>query len=157
MCHGIEKWRNLHICQDMGLIFLKFGGGGYFWILNPKSRIQRHSNVKMKWRYITYISLAEIAYGVIMMSPFVRFFENVNLSSSYDRLSPQQIWFNLDQGNQSYGGGGGAEWAESALPGWECIKSPRWDRVRNDITCNKSHFPNIKIRDIFQTMYDTNF
>ena len=41
-----------------------------------------------------------------MTSPFVHFFENVNLSSSYDRLSPNQIWFNLDQGNQSYEGGG---------------------------------------------------
>ena len=41
-----------------------------------------------------------------MTSPFVHFFENVNLSSSYDRLSSHQIWFNLDQGNQSYGGGG---------------------------------------------------
>ena len=40
-----------------------------------------------------------------MTSPFVQFFENVNLSSSYDRLSPHQIWFNLDKGNQSYGGG----------------------------------------------------
>ena len=29
------------------------------------------------------------------------FFENVNLSSSYDGLSPHQIWFNLEQGKQS--------------------------------------------------------
>ena len=38
---------------------------------------------------------------------FSNFFENVNLSFSYDGLSPHQIWFNLDQGKQSYGGGGG--------------------------------------------------
>ena len=30
-----------------------------------------------------------------------------SLSSSYNGLSPHQIWFNLDQGKQSYGGGGG--------------------------------------------------
>ena len=34
------------------------------------------------------------------------FFENFNLSFSYERLSPHQIWFNLGQGKQSYGGGG---------------------------------------------------
>ena len=32
-------------------------------------------------------------------------FENVNLSSSYNGLSPHQIWFNLEKGKQSYGGG----------------------------------------------------
>ena len=58
----------------------------------------------------THISLAENAYDVIMMSPFVQFFENVNFSSSYKGLSAHQIWFNLGQGKQSYGGGG----AESA-------------------------------------------
>ena len=46
-----------------------------------------------------------------MTSSFVQFFENVNLSSSYDGLSRHQIWFNLEQGKQSYGGG-----AESAPP-----------------------------------------
>ena len=33
------------------------------------------------------------------------FFENLNLSS-YEGLSPQKGWFNLDQGKQSYRGGG---------------------------------------------------
>ena len=37
------------------------------------------------------------------------FFENLSLSSSYEGLSPHQIWFNLDQGKQSYVGGGGVE------------------------------------------------
>ena len=40
-----------------------------------------------------------------MTSPFVRFFGNVNLFSSYDGLSSHQIWFDLDEGKQSYGGG----------------------------------------------------
>ena len=40
-----------------------------------------------------------------MTSPFVQFFENVNFSSSYKGLSAHQIWFNLGQGKQSYGGG----------------------------------------------------
>ena len=35
------------------------------------------------------------------------FFENVNLFSSYDGLSSHQIRFDLDEGKQSYGGGGG--------------------------------------------------
>ena len=42
-----------------------------------------------------------------MTSPLVQFFENVNLYFSYEGLSPHQVWFNLDQGQQSYGGGGG--------------------------------------------------
>ena len=41
-----------------------------------------------------------------MTSAFVQFFENVNLSSSYDGLTRHQILFNLDQAKQSYGGGG---------------------------------------------------
>ena len=44
-----------------------------------------------------------------MTSPFLQFFENVNLFPSYDGLSPHQIWLNLDEGKQSYGGGGGAD------------------------------------------------
>ena len=46
------------------------------------------------------------------------FFENVNLSSSYDGLSPYQIWFNLEQGKQSYRGGqneGAFRFADEAL------------------------------------------
>ena len=46
---------------------------------------------------------------MLMTSPFVQFLENGNFYSSYERLSPHQVWFNLDQGKQSYGGGGGAE------------------------------------------------
>ena len=45
-------------------------------------------------------------YDVTFVSTF---FENLNLYSSYEGLSPHQIWFNLDQGQQNYGGG-----AESA-------------------------------------------
>ena len=67
--------------------------------INNKTFIRRHSNVKMASRYITYISFAENVYDVIMTSPFAQFFENINLSFSYDRLSPHQIWFNLHQGN----------------------------------------------------------
>ena len=33
------------------------------------------------------------------------FLENVNFSSSYKGLSAHQIWFNLGQGKQRYGGG----------------------------------------------------
>ena len=61
-----------------------------------------------------------------MTSLWLNLIENVNLYSSYEGLSPHQIWFNLDQGQQSYGRGGGFR----PPPGWECIKSPRWDRVK---------------------------
>ena len=88
--------------------------------INNKIFILRHFNVKMTRGYITYIMLAEDAYDIITTSPFVQFFENVNLSSSYDRLSLHQIWFNLGQGKQSYGGG-----RNRLPPGLECIKSPR--------------------------------
>ena len=40
-----------------------------------------------------------------MTSPFVQFFENANFSSSYKGLLVHQIWLNLGQGKQSYGGG----------------------------------------------------
>ena len=51
MCRGIKKGRKLHICQDIGLILLKFGAGGVF--LDSKSKInnkifvRRHFHVKM--------------------------------------------------------------------------------------------------------------
>ena len=61
------------------------------------------------------------------MSPFVKFFENVNLSSSYDRLSPHHIWFDLDQEKQSSGGGGiyPPPKVENVLTHAGDIKSPR--------------------------------
>ena len=37
----------------------------------------------------------------------VNFFENINFSSSYKGLAAHQIWFNLGQGKQSYGGQAG--------------------------------------------------
>ena len=79
----------------------------------------------MTWRLNTHISLPENAYDVIMTSPFVQFFENVNIFSSYKGLSAHKIWFNLGQGKQSCGGG----WIPTP-PGWECIESLSWDRVK---------------------------
>ena len=70
---------------------------GYFWILNPKSTkyfytmsFLRQNDVKVKY----HKSPVENAYDVIMVSPFVQFFENINISSSYKGLSSHQIWFN---------------------------------------------------------------
>ena len=115
MCRGIEKWRNLHIFQDIGLILLKFGAGGYFWILNPKSKIKFLYDVILtsKWREgkMPIYRLQKMHITSLWRHLWSNFFENVNLSSSYDGLSPYQIWFNLEQGKQSYGGG-----AESAPP-----------------------------------------
>ena len=50
-----------------------------------------------------------------MTSLFVQLFDNVNLSSSYDGLSPHQLWFNLGQGKQSSEGGGGGAKVENVL------------------------------------------
>ena len=60
-----------------------------------------------------------------MTSPFVKFFDNVILSSSYDGLSPHQIWFTLEQGKQSYGGGRNPPQVENVLnrPGEIGLKS----------------------------------
>ena len=66
-----------------------------------------------------------------MTSPFVQFFEKVNFSSSYKELSAHQIWFNLRQGKQSYGGWG----AKPAPP-------PQVENVLNrpgEIGLNTSH------------------
>ena len=48
--------------------------------------------MKVKYLYIAYMS---------------NFLENINLFSSYDGVLSHQIWFSLDQGKQSYGGGVG--------------------------------------------------
>ena len=76
----------------------------YFWIVNPKSTIKFLYDVDVILTSNACISLPEDAYDIIMTSISVHFFlESHNLSSSYEGLSPRQIWFNLDQGKQSYG------------------------------------------------------
>ena len=94
---------------------------GYFWILNPKSTTY-DVILTSKWRKRknTYISLAENTYDVILTSLLSSSFENLNLSSYYEGPSPHQIWVNLSQGKQSYGGGGGGA-ADSAPPQVENI------------------------------------
>ena len=68
-----------------------------------------------------------------MTSPFIQFFENVNFSSSYRRLSAHQIWFNLGQGKQSYGGG-----ADSAPPQVEnVLNRPDEIGLNKDFLCLK--------------------
>ena len=106
LCRRIENWRNLHICQDISLILLKFGAGEYFWILNPKSTIKFLYDVILtsKWceSKIPIYHLQEMRITSLWCHLLSNFYENVNLSSSCNGLSPHQIWFNLDQGNRSY-------------------------------------------------------
>ena len=64
--------------------------------------------MKVKYLYIAYRKCILRHYDVTFCPIF---FENVNLFSSYDGLSSHQIWFDLDEGKQSYRGG-----AESAPP-----------------------------------------
>ena len=87
--------------------------------------MKRHSDVKMTWRWNTYISLAENAYDVIMSSPFVQFFKIIYLSSSYDRL-PDHNKFGLICIKESKVVEGGEGLIPPPPKGWECIKSPRW-------------------------------
>ena len=120
----------MYICQDIGLILLKFGAGGYFWILSPKSTLKFLCDVifTSKWREgkIPIYRLQKVHITSLWRYLLSDFFENVNLFSSYDGLSSHQIWFDLDEGKQSYGGGR----KPPPPPGWECIKTPRWDRVK---------------------------
>ena len=133
MCRGIKKGRKLHICQDIGLILLKFGSGGIF-VLSPKSTIKFLCDVifTSKWREgkIPIYRLQKVHITSLWRHLLSDFFEDINLFSSYDGLSSHQIWFDLDEGKQSYGGG------RNPPPplGWECIKTPRWDRVKESLT-----------------------
>ena len=113
MCRGIEKWRNLYISQDIGLILFKFGAEGYFWILNPKSTIKfyttsfwRQNDVKVEYQYITCRKMHMTSYDVTFCPIVLKTSIYFLLMTDYHH---KQIWFNLDQGKQNYGGG-----AESA-------------------------------------------
>ena len=81
---------------------------GYFWIVNPKSTIKFLYDVILtsKWRedILSIYCLQETHMTSLWRHLLFKFLENVNLSS-YDRLSPNQVWFDLDEGNQSYRGG----------------------------------------------------
>ena len=110
MCRGIEKWRNLHICQDIGLILLKFGAGGVFLDckskINNKIFIRRHSNVKMTWRYITYISLEENAYDVTFCPIFLKTSIYLLLMTDYLHTKFGLIWIKETKVTEGGGGSG---------------------------------------------------
>ena len=103
MCRGIEKWSNWHIWHNIGLILLKFGLRGYFWILNPKSikKILYDVILTSKWRE------GKIAIYRLQKMHMTSLWRHLlfNFSSSYKGLSAHQIRFNFGQGKQSYGGG----------------------------------------------------
>ena len=131
MCRGTEKRRNLHICQDIGLILLKFGVGSIFgFYIQNQQKIFMHVILTSKWREgkIPIYCLQKMHMTSLWRHLLFNFFENVNFCSSYKGLSAQQIWFNLGQGKQSYGEGRFAP-----PPGWECIKSLGWDRVKGQL------------------------
>ena len=130
MCRRIEKWRNLHICQDIGLILLELGaGGGYFWILNPKSTIKFLCDIILtsKWRKgkIPIYRLHKMHMTSLWRHVLSNFFENFNLSPSYEDYHCTKfglIWVKESKVTE------GAP--PRPPPGWECIKSPRWDMVK---------------------------
>ena len=136
MCRGIKKGRKLHICQDIGLILLKFGAGGYFWILSPKSTIKFLCDVifTSKWREgkIPIYRLQKVHITPLWRHPYSDFFENVNLFSSYDGLSAHQIFLIWMKGSKVTEGGRNPP----PPPGRQCIKTPRWDRVNICFSCS---------------------
>ena len=93
-------------CLDLAQIWCSV----YFWILSPKSTIKFLYDVILtsKWREgkIPIYRLQKVYMTSLWRQILFDFLENVNLSSSDDGLLPHQIWFNLDKGKQSYGGGG---------------------------------------------------
>ena len=95
-----KKWGNLHICQDIGLILLKFGAEGYFCILSPKYTIIFLYDVifTSKWREgkIPVYLLQKMFITSLWRHLSSNFHEDLNLFSSYDGVSSHQIWFNLD-------------------------------------------------------------
>ena len=107
---------------------LVWGEGGGF--LDSKSKINKKILFDViltsKWREgkIPMYHLQKMHMASLWHHFLSNCFESVNLFSSYDGLSAHQIWFDLSQRQQSYGGG-----RNPPSPGWECIKSPRWDRV----------------------------
>ena len=111
MCHGIEKWRNLHIWQSIGLILLKFGVGGYFWILNPKSIKKFLYDVILtsKWREgkIAIYRLQKMHMTSLWRHLLFNFLKTSFFLLLIRDYQHTKIWFNLGQGKQSYGGGGG--------------------------------------------------
>ena len=84
---------------------------GIFFILNPKSTIKFLYEViltsKRREGKMPIYPLQKMHITSLWRHLWSNFFENVILFSSYDWLSPYQIWFILEQGKQSYGGGGG--------------------------------------------------
>ena len=99
MCHGKEKWRNLHIYQDIGLTLLKFGVGGYFWILNPESTkkiyttsIWRQNDVKVKYPYIACRKGIWRHYDVAFCSIFLKTSIFVLLIRDYQHTKFGLIW-----------------------------------------------------------------
>ena len=61
------------------------------------------------------MSLAENAYDVIMTSPLVQFFQNVNFSSSYKGLSAHQMCFIWVKESKVTEGGGIPPQVENVL------------------------------------------
>ena len=124
-----RKVKKLAYLTEYWLDLAQIGCRGYFWILNPKSikEILYDVILTSKWREdkIPIYCLQKMHMTSLWRHLLFNFFENVNYYSPYKGLSAHQIWFNLDQGKQSYGGGRNPP----PTPGWECIKSPRWDRV----------------------------
>ena len=86
----------------------------------------RQNNVKVKYIYIACRKCIWCYYDLTFCPIF--FLKRQFAFFSWWTTRPQQIWFNLDQAKQNYGGKG--SWF--CPPGWECNKLPRW---RLSVSC----------------------
>ena len=121
MCRETEKWRNLHICQNIDLILLKFGVGGYFWILNPKSTknfyttsFWRQNDMKVKYPYIACTKCIWRHYDVAFCSIFLKTSFFLLLTKDYQYTKFALIWVK-----------------ENKVTGWGAESAPQVENVSN--------------------------
>ena len=108
MCRRIEKWET---CQDISWILLKFGAGGYFWILSPKSAIKlfyttsfwRQNGVKVKYPYMAYRKCILRRYDITFCAIFLKTSICLLLMTDYQHTKFRLIWIKK---NKLWRGGG---------------------------------------------------
>ena len=136
MCRGREKWRKLHICQDIGLILLKFGVGGIFGFKiqnQPKmfytTSFWRQNDVKVKCPFFACRKCMTSLWRHLLFN-FLKTSIFLVLIRDYQHTKFGLIW--VKESKVTEGGG------IRPPPGWECIESPRWDRVKITFSRTKS-------------------
>ena len=109
---------------------------GYFWIPSPKSIIKFLCDVifTSKWREgkIPIYRLQKVHITSLWPHLLSDFFGNRKFIFFLWRtiITPNLVWFGWREAKLQRGG------RNPPPPGWECIKTPRWDRVKESL-CNR--------------------